>query len=192
MIRIFKIITAHVCAVAIGIASLFPAQAVLADTKAPFIVHELVRESLPEGSSYKVFATVTDDSVVTQVRLHYRVAGESPQFKTKNMIEESSGNYAATLSANDIIQPGVEYYITALDSAGNSQSRGFAFEPLSINVIAPAVSTAATSETTPAGKSNKTLWYILGGVAIAGIIAAASGGSTEAEELCPCPLGLEN
>lgn len=192
MIRNSQRMAAHVCALALGIASIFPAQVVLADTSAPSITHELVRNSLPEGAAYVVSATVTDDSVITEVRLLYRVLGGNPQFKAKNMEEGAAGIYKATLSAGEMVQPGVEYYITALDSSGNSQSRGFAFEPLSLNVSAPIASIGASSKTESVAKSNKTIWYLLGGVVIAGVLASLGDDSSSVEYCNPCAFGVEN
>ena len=160
------------------------------DLIAPEVSHEVIPESLEAGSSVQIKATVTDNVGVKSVTLFYRTKGaEEYKRLAMNRIGDSD-EYAVTLGKEDLVEPGIEYYIQAMDLAGNSLLHGYSFSPLAINVIAPAapkaqapetVTEKATGETIreePQAEKKKTntwLWIGLGALAV-GVIAAAAGG----------------
>jgi hypothetical protein len=161
------------------------------DLVAPEVSHEVIPDSLEAGSSVQIKATVTDNVGVKSVTLFYRTKGEEEYKRiTMNRIGESN-EYAVTLGKQDLVEPGIEYYIQAMDLAGNSLLHGYSFSPLAVNVIAPvapkakaseAVAEEATGETireepqAEKKKSKTWLWIVLGAVAVGVIAAAASGG----------------
>ncbi len=87
------------------------------DTTAPTIDHTPPTGSITEGTALPLAATVSDaDSSVGTVTLFYRTEGATP-FSSVTMVEASAGRYEATIGANDIQLPGLEYYIRANDTA---------------------------------------------------------------------------
>jgi hypothetical protein len=160
------------------------------DLVAPEVSHEVIPDSLEAGSSVQIKATVTDNVGVKSVTLFYRTKGEEEYKRiTMNRIGESN-EYAVTLGKKDLIEPGIEYYIQAMDLAGNSLLHGYSFSPLAVNVVAPTAPAAKPPEAEavaeegetireePQAEKKKTktwLWIALGAVAV-GVIAAAAGG----------------
>ncbi|MCG6971335.1 MAG: hypothetical protein LJE85_16335 [Gammaproteobacteria bacterium] len=163
------------------------------DLVAPEVSHEVIPDSLEAGSSVQIKATVTDNVGVKSVTLFYRTKGEEEYKRiTMNRIGESN-EYAVTLGKQDLVEPGIEYYIQAMDLAGNSLLHGYSFSPLAVNVVAPAVPKAeapeAVAEEEAVGetireepkaekkKSKTWIWIALGALAVGAIALAAGGGS---------------
>jgi hypothetical protein len=156
------------------------------DLVAPEVSHQVIPDSLEAGSSVQIKATVTDNVGVKSVTLFYRTVGEEEYKRTNmNRIGETD-EYAVTLGKEALVEPGVEYYIQAMDLAGNSLLHGYSFSPLVVNVIAPTgeaeKAVAETGETIreestaePKKKTNKWIWIGLGALAL-GVVAAAAGG----------------
>ena len=157
------------------------------DLVAPEVSHEVIADSLEAGSSVQIKATVTDNVGVKSVTLFYRTKGEE-EYKRVNMNRMGESNeYAITLGKMDLVEPGIEYYIQAMDLAGNSLLHGYSFSPLAVNVVAPTAPKAAAPEAVAEGetireeapaekKKTKTwVWIALGALAV-GVIAAAAGG----------------
>ncbi|MCP4406926.1 MAG: hypothetical protein GY807_04045, partial [Gammaproteobacteria bacterium] len=97
------------------------------------------------------------------------------------------GIYTTTIPSEDMLAPGIEYYIQAADTAGNTVLRGFDFSPLIILVGSPGLEDAVTEvppEETAAKpkeekkKSGAMKWVLIGvGVAaLAGLGIALGGG----------------
>ena len=154
------------------------------DLVAPEVSHEVIPDSLEAGSSVQIKATVTDNVGVKSVTLFYRTKGEEDYKRTSmNRIGETN-EYAVTLGKEELVEPGVEYYIQAMDLAGNSLLHGYSFSPLVVNVVAPtgaAAATVAEGETIreePAAEPKKktNIWLWVGGLLALGVIAAAAGG----------------
>jgi hypothetical protein len=161
------------------------------DLIAPEISHEVIPDTLEAGSSAQFKATVTDNTGVKSVTLFYRTKGEEEYKRiSMNRIGETD-EFAVTLAKNDLAEPGVEYYIQAMDLAGNSLMYGHSAFPLAINVAAPATPKAAapkavakeavgtTIREEPPAEKKKTktwVWIGLGALAVGVIAAAASGG----------------
>ncbi|MGD8941433.1 MAG: hypothetical protein PVJ72_18795 [Gammaproteobacteria bacterium] len=160
------------------------------DLIAPEVSHEVIPGTLEAGSSVQIKATVTDNVGVKSVTLFYRTKGEE-EYKRISMNRIGDTNeYAVTLGKKDLVEPGIEYYIQAMDLAGNSLLHGYSFSPLAVNVIAPAAPTAKAPEAVaeeavgetireePPAEKKKTktwVWIALGALAV-GVIAAAAGG----------------
>lgn len=158
------------------------------DLVAPEVSHEVIPSALEAGSSLQIKATVTDNVGVKSVTLFYRTKGEEEYKRiSMNRIGETN-EYAVTLGKSDLVEPGIEYYIQAMDLAGNSLLHGYSFSPLAVNVVAPTAPAAAKApeavaegetirEKQPAEKKKvKTwVWIALGALAV-GVIAAAAGG----------------
>ncbi len=89
------------------------------DRTPPTIRHQAVTNS-PEGTSFEVAATVSDaDSTVGAVALFYRRQGESA-FQSVQMVAQRAEFYVANVPASAVLPPGVEYYVQAADTAGNT------------------------------------------------------------------------
>lgn len=163
------------------------------DLVAPEVSHQVISDNLEAGSSVQLKARVTDNVGVKSVTLFYRTKGTEEYNRTiMNRVGESD-DYAVTLGKDALVEPGIEYYIQAMDLAGNTLLHGYSFSPLSVNVIPgalppPTESVAATEPTEPVApakeeekkSSKKTwLWIALGVLAVGAIAALASGGSDD-------------
>lgn len=189
MTKRFQIYTAHICAVMMSLLSVWPLQPALADTSPPIVTHELIRESVPAGSDYTLIASVTDSGPLAQVRLHFRPIASTSQFEYLDMATNGGSQFNATLRADIVVPPGLEYYITAQDAAGNSQSRGFAFDPLLLRVNAPIANAPALEPED--GGTDRRLWYVVGGLVLGAVIAGSIGEGEDIEACDPCSFGLE-
>ena len=157
------------------------------DLVAPEVSHEVIADSLEAGSSVQIKATVTDNVGVKSVTLFYRTKGEEDYKRiSMNRIGETN-EYAVTLGKQDLVEPGIEYYIQAMDLAGNSLLHGYSFSPLAVNVVAPVAPTAKVPKAVAEGetireeppaekkKTNTWIWIAVGALAL-GVVAAAAGG----------------
>lgn len=145
------------------------------DLIAPIVKHTPLDKSATAGESSTFSAIVTDNVAVQSVILFYRAIGDR-DYKRKAMQRVAdSDRYQCTLTAEEMVAPGIEYFIQASDPAGNNLLHGYSFSPLVLNVD-NAVRPAQPAETEYAAEeesSNKWLWIGLGVLAIA---AAAGGG----------------
>ncbi|KPJ93770.1 MAG: hypothetical protein AMJ53_06565, partial [Gammaproteobacteria bacterium SG8_11] len=108
------------------------------DLVAPEVSHEVISDSLEAGSSIQIKATVTDNVGVKAVTLFYRTTGTEEYRRVSMNRLGDTDEYAVTLGKTELIEPGIEYYIQAMDLAGNSLLHGYSFSPLKVSVIAPA------------------------------------------------------
>ncbi len=147
----------------------------IADIKTP-----QSREPLQETT---INATVTDDVGLQSVALYYRPIGGA-EFRNVEMTRGGDDVYFATLPAEAVTAPGVEYFIEAKDTAGNTVLRGYEALPLLISVAPPAgleaenTGNLGVTQSAPSKKNAKlSYWkWIVGAVIVAGIAAAAQGG----------------
>lgn len=189
MTKRFQTYTAHTCALIIAVLSVWPVKPALADTSPPIVTHELIRESVPAGNDYTLMASVTDNEPLAQVRLHFRPIASTAQFEYLDMTTSGGSQFVATLRAEIVVPPGLEYYITAQDAAGNSQSRGFAFDPLLLRVDMPIADAPALEPVDDA--TDRRLWYVVGGLVLGALIAASIDDEPDVEVCNPCSFGLE-
>lgn len=169
------------------------------DLIAPEVSHEVIEETLEAGSSVQIKAKVTDNVGVKSVTLFYRTKGVEEYERVILMRIANTDEYTVTLGKEVLVEPGIEYYIQAVDLAGNTLLHGYSFSPLSVAVAKPRApmkpeSAVTTKEAMPeaidetAGvepdsakekKSKTWLWIALGALAVGAIAAAASGGSSD-------------
>lgn len=163
------------------------------DQTAPAIQHEPPALILL-GESALLEATVSDNRAVKEVLLFYRTVGDDDYLSlTMEPIGES--RYRASLPSEEVREPGLEYYIQAIDSAGNIARQGFPFSPLEVIVSAASPEGQQedfterifpeqergvglkTEETTAKPWYKKWwVWTIAGAVAIGAAAAAGGGG----------------
>jgi len=168
------------------------------DRTPPIVKHEPQVTTAPSGSPLGIDATVTDNIVVKEVTLYYRVMGNNEYFSIQ-MTPSMGDTYSAVIPSADVMEPGLEYYIQASDKAGNIVLRGFSFSPLSVSVapvllpidrpaekfkemdqetpsveVKPVKKPLLKTETKPkAWYQNWVVWAVAGGVVV---VAAAAGG----------------
>ena len=159
-----------------------PSSAPAIDIQPPVIEHNPNETPIAPGQSTVLNVKVTDDVNVREVTLFYRSEGDAG-FKSVHMVPTGDAQYSATLSSTDTRPPGVEYFIQAIDDAGNSVWRASKLFPLKLVVDAqPPVAGAAVSsppaEPQPASEARaepSKWWWVLGALAAGAVIAAAGG-----------------
>jgi hypothetical protein len=156
------------------------------DLVAPEVSHKAINTTLQEGQSFKLRATVTDNVAVKSVTLFYRIIG-SADYQSVNMNRtEGSDEYSVMLGYDEVLSPGIEYYIQAVDKAGNSLLHGYSFSPLKISVAnesVPPLTQNQSEDSLPSStsepkkkKSSTWIWMVLGALAVGTIAVAASSG----------------
>jgi hypothetical protein len=157
------------------------------DLVAPQVQHDPISEPLNSESILRIKATVTDNVGVNTVLLFYRHAGDS-QYQRKPMLREAKGSdlFSVTLGHKDLAAPGIEYYIQATDTSGNSVLYGYSFEPIKLSVVSDSGFTAdvldgnsqPANDTSKAQKEHgsKWMWIALGVLAVGAVAASAGGG----------------
>ncbi len=152
------------------------------DIVAPTISQSKYVDSVTSGSNHKVTVTVTDNIAVQQVMLYYRVIG-TQNYKSKlmpNII--NTDNYQISIKADEIKSPGIEYYIQATDTAGNTLLHGYSFSPLSVKTVGAGADIAANKSHIPVPSedesifSNKWLWIGLGVLVVGAAVSGGGGG----------------
>ncbi len=148
------------------------------DVEPPLIEHEIVSQA-DSAVRQSFAATVVDDDELDSVSLFYRFEGD-PTYSSVLMQRISfSSTYIAHVPTDPSLARNVEYYIQAIDMAGNRTVRGYAFNPLRRTVIPgkdsivaePPVTTAAAARTERSG-SRRVLYFVLG-VLAAGLVVGA-------------------
>jgi len=160
------------------------------DLIAPSITQPEYSGTVKEGENHIVEVRVTDNVAVKQVVLYYRTIGtENYQRKLMSNISNTD-KYLISIDAKKIKKPGFEYYIQAMDAAGNTLLHGYSFSPLSVKTIANGevvvdgkkitnseTASAPDSETESGGSIFSNKWFWIGvGVLVAGAAAAGGGG----------------
>ena len=85
------------------------------DTTPPVITHLAVPSGQPAGADVPIEALVTDDVSVALVTLHYRPQG-TPTWSSVPL-SGTGGVYSGVIPAFAVTEAGVEYYLTAEDTA---------------------------------------------------------------------------
>jgi hypothetical protein len=86
------------------------------DTDPPTIVLADIPDGQAVGIDVTVSAEVLDESGIDTVTLYYRATGETV-FASVAMSLVSEDTYAANISGAAVVEPGVDYYLEAVDSA---------------------------------------------------------------------------
>lgn len=104
------------------------ASAAPVDNVPPTLKHTAVT-SARAGKQIAISATATDNIAVTRVTLHYRKTGETTYRATDMVATNVNNGYSAVIPADYVTAAGVEYYLTAEDSDGNTAYSGTAQQP---------------------------------------------------------------
>ena len=149
------------------------------DLLAPEIKQNKYIDTVKQGTDYNITVTVTDNVGVKLVTLYYRTIG-TEEYKRQTMDKiANTDDYHTTINSELIKAPGFEYYVQAMDNAGNTVLYGYSFSPLAVKTVS-GDKVVATTPTIPAAESseessNKWLWIGLGAAAV--LLVAAGGGS---------------
>ena len=135
------------------------------------------------GENHPIRVTVTDNVAIKSVILFYRGIGNN-EYQAKTMHKVAgTDDYAVTITAEQISVDGLEYYIQATDTAGNTLLHGYSFSPVTVTVRSPVADTTLTAFTKPEPKpklekekSYKWLWIGLGVLAAGAAVAGGGGG----------------
>lgn len=162
------------------------------DLAAPEITQKEYVDTVGPDENHEIIVTVTDNVGVKQVVLYYRVTGTESYKSIAMQKINGTDDYRVDLKAAQIESPGIEYYVQAMDHAGNTLLHGYSFSPISVKKSTEStVAEAPSSDDVPdlsedengdgggsSGSSNKWLWIGLGALVVAG---AASGGGSDGE-----------
>jgi len=158
------------------------------DINAPTVKHTPPQTRDDEGG-LQFNAEVNDNVAVRSVTLFYR-APSTQEFKTLTMQRQLSNSdiYSTRIDKSLLPNDGIEYYIKAEDTSGNTLLHGYSFSPIILSfegstntVAADPESIAAFDKDAMPGAShtplwkNKWLWIGVGAVAVA--VAASSNSS---------------
>ncbi|HYF77690.1 MAG TPA: S8 family serine peptidase, partial [Symbiobacteriaceae bacterium] len=107
------------------------------DFQAPAVTHTPVTESYKQ-LSIEISAAVSDNVAVSSVQLRFRIPGLSwwgmvDMDRTEG--DHRSGTYMGAIPADMTFGDSVEYYIQAMDHAGNMKSSGTANRPHTITLM---------------------------------------------------------
>jgi len=117
------------------------------DRLPPVIQHQPSDQAAATGKPMIIKATITDNVSIKEAALYYRPMGNVEYFNL-TMKKEENNVYSATIPADDVIEPGIEYYIQASDKAGNMVLRGFSFSPLTV-MVEPVLPTTEPEKEAP-------------------------------------------
>lgn len=150
------------------------------DLVAPEITQEKYIDTVKKDTDHQITVTVTDNVGVKQVTLYYRTIG-TEEYQRKSMDNiANTDDYHATIKSDQIKAPGVEYYVQAMDNAGNTLLHGYSFSPLSVKTTNGDAATVASGDTAAiltAEEESSNTWLWIGlGVLAAGLVAVAAGG----------------
>ena len=90
------------------------------DIAGPLINHAPSADPQPVGTPIRVDAVVTDPAGVDEVTLTYRPAGGA--WQTVVMTSSVATTYQALIPGEAVVAPGVEYYLTAVDTLMNASA----------------------------------------------------------------------
>ncbi|PKN57087.1 MAG: hypothetical protein CVU56_12675, partial [Deltaproteobacteria bacterium HGW-Deltaproteobacteria-14] len=89
------------------------------DNQPPTITHTPIANGQPQGISVPISATITDPSGVSSARLYYRPTG-FPSFQEVVLSATGGDTFTGSVPSFAVGPPSVEYYLRAIDGAGNS------------------------------------------------------------------------
>lgn len=90
------------------------------DTTAPAVSLSTVPAGRPLGVAVAVSATLTDEHGVAAATLHYRAQGSAGAYAAAAMTPGGGDAWGATIPGAAVVAAGVEYYVSAVDAAGNT------------------------------------------------------------------------
>jgi len=153
------------------------------DIAAPTLLHDEVVKPFQSGEDLEIMSYVQDDTGVESVKLFFRLVDEEFYRSVAMDKEFSSDTYKVVIPATTFVGSGVEhntlwvdYYIEAIDFAGNTVMRGYAFAPLKLSISNSAVPLFEGADKSTKKMSTKRKWLWVGlGVITAGVLASAGG-----------------
>ncbi len=153
------------------------------DMIAPTLIHDKFIGSMASGQDFTFEATVTDNVRIHSVNLYYRPKNTQEYKHLPMQHLKDSYIYAVTLDKRQLNAPGIEYYIEAVDMAGNRLTSGYAMSPLLVNVSQrpnQLINTSTVPKLEPIEESsaNKWLWIGLGVLALAALAGGGGGGGS--------------
>lgn len=158
------------------------------DITAPEVSHNPFTDPIVSESDVTIQANVTDNVQVKSVTLFYRIIGEK-NYQQLNMKQIGwTDTYSVLIES--VPTPGIEYFIQAEDTAGNTLLHGYSFSPLVVKaqpstqpseaqemaVTEAAPEAVAPGEAKKKSSGMKWIWIGLGALAVGAIAAAAGGG----------------
>jgi len=150
------------------------------DVEPPVIEFEAI-ETGSAGDSQAFAATVVDNVFVQSVNLFYRFAEDTTyRSRLMNMLG-ASGIYTVTLDSLEVPTDAsfVQYYLEAVDSAGNRTLQGFAFDPLERELVSISSGTVEPSSEPIVAEGislNRKIIYGAVGLLVIGVLASSGGG----------------
>lgn len=146
-------------------------QQVATDHTPPTLAHEPVPRVV-EGQPFTFVVHARDDFGVDQLRLLYR-RDKFTDFQAVALQAVEGGRYEVTLQPDELVGPTLEYYIEAVDRAGNVSLSGTTMAPLAVEIVSPE------------HVDKKWRWAgLVGAIAVAAyaILVGAEGGDSGADE----------
>ena len=141
------------------------------------------------GEAQSFRAVITDNNTIASVILFHRFAGDPEYFSTEMLRVGAKDTFQATVVTTVGDRRDIEYYVEAVDIAGNRAVLGFPFDPLRLTLAEP-VPVAVTVD--DSGNRQRILWGVAGLVVLALVIGAVgSDDSTEAAPETGDPLVIE-
>lgn len=141
-------------------------QQVATDQTPPALNHEPVRR-VTEGQPLTLTVRASDDTGLDRVRLLYRSDALS-EFREVLFQSIENDRYEVMLDANDLQGSRIDYYVEAIDKAGNVTALGNGITPLVVTVI------------TPVHESDRWGWKkVLGAVVVAAVFGSFIGGKED-------------
>jgi len=159
------------------------------DLVAPKITQEKYIDTVEKNKSHTITVTVKDNVGVKQVIVYYRVIG-TEKYKSLGMQNVAgTDNYVVKIKSAEIKPPGIEYYVQAMDHAGNTLLHGYSFSPLSVKTVS-SVAVVSTNQKDASKSSkddddeesiftNKWFWIGLGVIAVGAAAGGGGGGGGE-------------
>ena len=150
------------------------------DLIAPVITQDKYEETVRPGISHEVEVKVTDNVDVNLVTMFYRTIGKGEYKRLTMQKVGTSDFYVVKINADEIKSPGIEYYIQAMDFAGNTVLHGHSFSPLSVkldttNTLAAESNKDALINTESDDEKGISKWVWIGlGVVLVGAVASSS------------------
>ncbi len=154
------------------------------DKVKPKISHEeKYIDTVKKGADHQITVTVTDNVGVKRVTLYYRNIGTNNEYKRKAMDNiVKTDDYQSTIKSDQIKAPGVEYYVEAMDNAGNKSGHSAATYSVKMTGEDVAIVPPPDKPDIDTEKSSNTwLWIGLGVLAAGVAVAASSGGGDDSE-----------
>ncbi len=167
------------------------ASAQITDTEAPVVIHRQAESPGVSGELQTFLARVSDDFDIERVTLFYRQSevGEFQQIPMR-MLLDSLGEYMIAIETSISDYPGLQYYIEATDTSGNTASRGYSYAPIVLPLERPlerpepAQQEAPVIAQAPAGSAageskfgSSGLLMGVGALLLLGVLAGSGGGS---------------